>query len=334
MKNEVINFLDLFSGVGGFRYSIEKVCKNANCVGYSEIDKFALLTYKSNFKIKSTELELGDINNIDIKTIPNFDILFAGFPCQPFSLMGKNKGFNDIRGTLFFSIEKILNIKKPKLFLLENVRGLLKNNNGETYKTIIKKLEKIGYYTLTFVLNSKYYGVPQNRRRVYILGFLDKKLRDSISIPKKINSKLTTWHLLEKEVDEKYYLSEKILKTILADGSGKFKSKSEINPIIARPLTATMHKMHRACQDNYFSDSFILGNFNNQNKSVTKKNLGINRIRKITPLEAFRLQGYSDVFVKNAYKNKISNTQLYKQAGNSITINVVESILKEILSKY
>ena len=128
-------------------------------------------------------------------------------------------------------------------------------------KNILEK--KLKYHTKSWVLDSKEYGVPQTRRRLYILGFLDPEIKSKVSKPKEVNNPKnpTTWHVLEKEVDDRYYLSKKILKTILSNGSGKFKSKSEINKIIARPLTATMHKMHRACQDNYFSDSFIGGKF-------------------------------------------------------------------------
>jgi DNA (cytosine-5)-methyltransferase 1 len=334
-----LKFIDLFTGVGGFRYSFEQVCKNAHiktkCIGFSEIDKYAKITYKNNFEVSNDEVDLGDITKVNPKKIPPFNFLFAGFPCQPFSLMGKKKGFADTRGTMFFYIEKIIKEKKPQFFLLENVRGLFTHDSGKTYAEIIKILEKkLKYHTISWVLDSKDYGVPQTRRRLYILGFLDRKLKSKIKKPEKISNPQypTTWHLLDKKVDENYYLSDKILKIILADGSGNFKSKSEINPVIARPLTATMHKMHRACQDNYFSDSFINGRLNESKEEIILSKSGMNRIRKITPEEAFRLQGYPSYFVENAKKNGVSNTQLYRQAGNSITVNVVQSILNEVIS--
>lgn len=332
-----IKCLDLFAGVGGFRYSFETVCNKLNlepvCVGFSEIDKYAIETYKANFK--KNERELGDIEKINEKELDDFDILFAGFPCQPFSLMGEQKGFADSRGTLFFHIERILKEKKPKMFLLENVRRLLTHNNQETYNSIIKILEnKLGYYTKTFMLNSSEHGVPQIRRRVYIIGSFDKNKIDKIKEPKPSlkNKKLTSWHILEKNVDKKYYLSDKMKKIILSNGSGNFRSKSEINQLIARPLTATMHKMHRACQDNYFSDDYILGKFDKKKNVIKKNKDGSDKIRRITPLEAFRLQGYPDNFVHNAKKKNISDSQLYRQAGNSITVTVVQKIIHEMLN--
>ena len=333
----MIKYVDLFAGIGGFRQAMENLSQTHNikskCVGYSEIDKYALQTYKANFDT-SKELEIGDITKIvDYDALPNFDALFAGFPCQPFSIMGKELGFLDSRGTLFFQIEKIIEAKKPMFFILENVRGLTTHNNGETFKSIKKILEqKLGYTVSSWVLNSRDYGVPQTRRRVYIVGTKNGKI---IDMPlEKDPSKIpypSTWHLLEKEVDEKYFLSDKLLKTILAHGSGNYYSKSEINPIIAKPLTASMHKMHRANQDNYFSNSFINGKYDAKSKAVKLK-AGKKKIRKLTPLEAFRLQGFKDNFVENAIKTGVSNTQLYRQAGNSISVPVAQSVLEQVLN--
>lgn len=332
-------YIDLFSGVGGFRLAVERACNKTKneceCVGFSEIDRFAVKTYKSNFEVGTGETEFGDIKKIDVESVPDIDFLFAGFPCQPFSLMGKKKGFADTRGTMFFYIEKILSEKKPRFFILENVRGLITHDKGKTHKEIVRILEnKLGYKTKTWVLNSKDFGVPQVRRRVYIVGFLNHEEAGRVNPPEPFLSKkyLSTWHLLDKEVNLKYYLSEKLLKIILAHGSGKFKSKSEINQLIARPLTATMHKMHRACQDNYFSNRFIYGAWNEDNNSIILNNKRKNNIRRITPLEAFRIQGFPDSFVKNAQISKVSDTQLYRQAGNAITVSVAEEVIKNILN--
>ena len=306
-------------------------------MGFSEIDKDAVKTYNANFERNPGETEFGDIASIDIKSMPDFDFLFAGFPCQPFSLMGKGKGFADTRGTLFFHIEKILNAKKPEFFILENVRGLITHDNGKTYRSIIKILEKkLGYSTITWLLNSRDYGIPQTRRRAYILGFKDCNLKMKLEEPAKINllktKNPTTWHLLEKSAEDKYYLSKKILKTILSNGSGGFISKSEINPKIAKPLCATMHKMHRACQDNYFSDAFIKGKYDSQKDLIVLNKKISKNIRKITPKEAFRLQGFPDSFVENAKRAGVSDTQLYRQAGNAITIPVAEIVINNILA--
>ncbi|OHA64023.1 MAG: hypothetical protein A2842_01645 [Candidatus Wildermuthbacteria bacterium RIFCSPHIGHO2_01_FULL_48_25] len=337
-KRAGLAYLDLFSGIGGFRVAIDQAAENADikshCLGYSEIDRYALTTYHANFDTDG-EMDLGDIARLgsesDIRRrLPSFDILFAGFPCQPFSLMGLKKGFEDTRGTLFFHIAKILAVKKPSFFILENVRGLQTHDNGKTLRRIMSILsDELGYATEYRLMNSLDFGVPQVRRRLYILGSRNKTVLSELRLKdiswRKQPIYRTAWHLLEKETDEKYYLSKKILKTILAHGSGKYYSRSEINRLIARPLTASMHKMHRANQDNYYSDDFIQGVFKNGvvlNGTTTKKG-----VRRITPLEAFRLQGFDDSFPKNARTNGVSDTQLYKQAGNAITVNVAQSIL-------
>lgn len=346
-KNK-IKILDLFSGIGGFRLATEKAAKKAGtgytCVGHSEIDKNAIKTYKANFLIDSKEKEIGDICNLGSeskikKELDNFNILFAGFPCQPFSMMGLKEGFADERGTLFFQIEKIIKAKQPELFILENVRGLKTHNNGETFNKIMDILsKKLKYHVRAEIFNSEDFGVPQTRRRIYFIGCRDKKLFKEIDklklANKKSNKYPTTWHLLDKEVDDKYYLSDKLLKTILSHGSGNYYSKSEINRIVARPLTASMHKMHRANQDNYYSDAFINGDYDKKTSSVVlTKSKKDERVRKITPKEAFRMQGFPDSFVEKAKKENVSDTQLYKQAGNAITAKVAETILEEIFTK-
>lgn len=337
---QTLRYLDLFSGVGGFRLAIERASRAAKlssqCVGFSEIDSHALKTYSSNFDV-SGEADLGDITQLsldDVKALPDFNILFAGFPCQPFSLMGFKKGFDDTRGTLFFQIANILSVKQPDFFILENVRGLKTHDGGKTFSRIMSVLEQdLGYHVRVELFNSIDFGVPQHRRRLYFIGVKDAKAFDKINQAQfpalnKSRDYPTVWHLLERVVDDKYYLSERILGTILAHGSGNYYSKSEINRLQARPLTASMHKMHRANQDNYYSDAFINGSF--EAGRVKPAARGAGRIRRLTPTEAFRLQGFSDLFVDNARKAGVSDTQLYRQAGNAITINVAEDVLSEM----
>lgn len=360
MKKPILKHLELFSGIGGFRKGIDLFCSDNNleseCVGFSEIDKYATITYKSNFNT-SKELEIGSIQNIStnnsyIRAIPDFDLLTGGFPCQSFSMMGKQSGLSDERGNLFYDIISILKIKQPKYVLLENVRNIKTHDNGNTYKEIVRSLsEEAGYHVLSDVFNTADFGLPQNRRRVFFFAIR----KDLINLIK--NVEFTSEHvkttlnqlngsasinkyknvldnLLEIEVDEKYYLSEKIKPTILSDGSKNFKSKSEINQLIARPLTATMVKMHRACQDNYYSDEFI--NHQNPKKYLNTKPIKEEqlkqRIRKITPLEALKLQGFDEDFYNNAFKAGVSNHQLYKQSGNAVSVNSVYSILHYLLS--
>lgn len=344
-KKDTLTYLELFAGIGGFRTAINRAVKSAGaraeCVGFSEIDPHATKTYKANFKIPNSEMEIGDITNLDsrhkIRKLPNFDALFAGFPCQPFSLMGTKGGFNDTRGTLFFQIVNILSLKTPDFFVLENVRGLKTHDGGKTYRRIIQILtDELGYNVRAEILNTADFGVPQLRRRLYFIGVKNKSMfRDLQNVDftntKKSRKYQTAWHVLENKVDEKYYLSDRMINTILKHGSGNYWSKSEINRILARPLTASMHKMHRANQDNYYSDDFINGRFDGEKVVLAKKGKG--QIRKITPLEAFRLQGFNDSFVKNAQKAGVSDTQLYRQAGNAVTVDVAEAVLGALLKK-
>jgi len=339
----MIKIFDLFAGIGGFRIAAEKVFKNKiniKTAGWSEIDKYCQLSYNSNFT-NNDNYFIDDIKKITSKNnnfcnstnyssikkkkfikgnLPSFDLLFAGFPCQSFSSMGKQKGFEDERGALFFDIAAILHSIKPKYFILENVKRLLTIDNKKTFRTIISILQNENYDVSWWLLDSKDYGVPQTRRRIFIYGSLKKNKSNFPIDPPKISKKVTTTKsILEKNVDTKYILSKKILKTILKDGSGGYYSKSEIDLEIARPLTRTMVKMHRAHQDNYYSNKFI----NNEKK--------LKWIRKLTPREALRLQGFPDKFYKIAKKNDVSDTQLYMQAGNSVTVNVVEAILNHLI---
>ena len=354
-----IKVFDLFGGVGGLHYGAEKYFgkKNIEVVAYGEIDQNARKTYFANWpEVKKTK-EITDIReltgNAELwdkpeypahikKEIPSHDILFAGFPCQPFSMMGKTKGFDDERGTLFYDIHQILKYKQPKYFILENVQRLVTLNKGEYYRTICRVLrEELGYTMKAFQLNSQNYGVPQARRRVYFVGIKDpsddqiKKLDESAPNPPEIYSNVTVFDLLQKKYElphkprGSYYLSERIKKTILSRGSGGWDAKPEINKDPARPLTKTMHKMHRASQDNYYSEDFINGT-KLSDGTVSLADTGSSELRRITPEEAFRLQGFDDDFVKKAREAGVSDTQLYMQAGNAVTTNVIEVLLKHI----
>jgi DNA (cytosine-5)-methyltransferase 1 len=354
MKKQ-LSHIELFAGIGGFRRGIDLFCQDNGlipaCKAFSEIDKYANISYKENFEI-ADELEIGDIVDFtsrkeNIESLPNFDLLTGGFPCQAFSMMGEQKGFTDGRGILFYNIIEILKIKKPKYVLLENVRNIINHDKGRTFKEINRSLEEdAGYKVFTDVFNTSDFGLPQTRRRVFFFAIrkdLTNNLNIDIFSSKKVKENFSTLNgktslhryknvldnLLEKDVDEKFYLSEKLKPTILSNGSKNFNSKSEINQLIARPLTATMVKMHRACQDNYYSDEFL--NYPNPiqylQKDLTKQEQVSHRIRKITPLEALKLQGFDNDFYVKASSAGISNHQLYKQAGNAVSVNTVYSIL-------
>ena len=272
----------------------------------NDIDKFAVETYNANFNHQAV---LGDINLIDLNSLPDFDVLIGGFPCQPFSMMGEERGFNDARGTLFFRIAEIIQDRinkgiKPCAIVLENVRTLRTHDKGRTFATIKRILsEELGYVVFDSILNTSDYGIPQTRNRTYMVCFAN---HDSVfSFPKKIVLKKKLSDLLENNVDNRYFLSDKILPTILSDGTGGYKAKSEIDLEVARPLCATMAKMHRACQDNYVTQN--------------------GRVRRLTPRECARLQGFDDSFVI-----PVSDAQAYKQFGNAVTVNVAKAVATEV----
>ena len=295
----------LFCGCGGLDYGFHKA--GYEIVWSNDFDKYAVQTYNLNFPNKAI---CADINEIDLDSIPKHDVLIGGFPCQPFSMMGKENGFSDNRGTLFFRVVDIIEYQKekgqqPRIVVLENVRNLLTHDKGKTFKVIKETLEELGYHVFSAKLNSADFGVPQTRNRVFLVCLLDNI---DYRFPTGIVLEHTLQDFLEHDVDDKYFLSDRILKTIMSNGTGGYYAKSEIDLTIARPLTATMAKMHRACQDNYVT----------QDKGV----------RRLTPRECARLQGFPDDF-----KIDVSDSQAYKQFGNAVTVNVSYEIAKSILDQ-
>lgn len=295
----------LFCGCGGLDLGFHQA--GYDIVWANDFDKYAVKTYNCNFPNPAI---CADLNEIDINTIPEHDVLIGGFPCQPFSMMGKEKGFDDKRGTLFFRVvEIIINQRdrghQPRIVVLENVRNLLKHDKGRTFKIIKDTLENLGYHVFADKLNSADYGVPQTRNRVFLVCLLDDI---EYIFPKGQGTEKKLQDILEDDVDDKYFLSERILKTIMSNGTGGYYAKSEIDLEIARPLTATMAKMHRACQDNYITQA--------------------KGIRRLTPRECARLQGFPDDF-----KINVSDAQAYKQFGNAVTVKVSNAIAKSILEQ-
>ena len=309
--------VSLFSGIGGLDLGF--IRQGFDIIWANDFDKYAVDSYKANI---DKNIVCGDLNDY-INDIPKHDVLLAGFPCQPFSLMGKQRGFDDERGTLFFIIEEILVKHKPKIIVLENVKNLLTHNNGKTLDKMLKILtDKLEYDVHYKVLNTSDYGIPQTRRRVFIVGFLKEEFKERskyFCFPKVEQLEKTVFDLLDKFVDKKYLLSYKILPTILSNGSKNYYSKSEINLKIARPLTATMHKMHRANQDNYYED------FKNREKFEDTPDRPISAVRRLTPSECRKLQGFPDDWIYVG-----SDTQLYRQFGNAVSVNVSEKLAMEI----
>lgn len=298
-------FIDLFAGIGGIRLAFEM--QGGECVFSSEWDKFSQITYAENFG----EIPSGDITAIHEKDIPSHDILLAGFPCQPFSHAGLKRGFDDIRGTLFFDIARILKEKRPKMVLLENVKGFASHDKGNTFRVVCEILESFGYEVNSQVLNARDFGVPQNRERIYIVG-IDRKrtLKTPFVFPKPPKPKVELGDILEKRVDRKYTISDKLwkghkrrLKEHRAKGNGfgysLFNSKS--------PYTSTISARY------YKDGSEILIEQSGKNP------------RKVTPREAARLQGFPDSFII-----PVSDAQAYRQFGNSVAVPVVKAIAKQM----
>ena len=300
IKNN-LKLIDLFAGIGGIRKGFAPFF--GECVFSSELDKFSRKTYQANFG----DCPSGDIIAIAPEDIPSFDILLAGFPCQPFSNAGRKKGFSDIRGTLFFNIWEIARYHRPKVLFLENVKGLKDHNKGNTFATIKQLLESLGYHVFSKVLNARHFGVPQNRERIYIVAFIDKV---KFHFPEPTNKKVKVGDVLESVVDDKYTISDKLWaghqrRKLAHKVKGNGFGYSIFNQ--ASPYTSTISARY------YKDGSEIL--IEQQGKNP----------RKITPREAARLQGFPESF-----KIPVSDTQAYRQFGNSIALPVITALAKSI----
>lgn len=312
IENPDFKFIDLFAGIGGIRIPFQE--KNGKCVFTSEWDAFAQKTYAMNF---GDEIH-GDITKVDItEDIPDFDILLGGFPCQPFSQAGLHKGFSDTRGTLFFNIEEIIKEKRPKAFLLENVKQLKGHDHGRTYQVIEEHLKALNYTVTSAVLRAGDFGVPQNRERIYIVGFD----RDYFGLPEnyqfvfpeapKIPTRLG--NILEHNVDPKYTISEKLYE-------GHKRRKEE------------HHKKGNGFGFSLFNENSEYTNtlsaryYKDGSEILIDQGEGIPP-RKLTPRECARLQGFPEEFII-----PVSDTRAYKQFGNSVAVPVIRAIADNMLS--
>ncbi|MDC2863502.1 DNA cytosine methyltransferase [Bacillus sp. BP-3] len=295
-------FIDLFAGMGGIRIPFDRL--DGNCVFSSEWDKFAQQTYEANFG----EVPHGDICEISTEDIPDHDILLGGFPCQAFSVMGNRLGFADTRGTLFFEIERILKAKKPRAFLLENVKQLRGHDKGRTLQVILSKLDELGYKVKYEILNALNFGLPQKRERIIIVGFLDHSIE--FEFPKVSNIKVDLADILEPDelVDKKYFASEEIVKSRLEKVQGKY-----------IPVPAIWHENKAGDVGvNEFSCALRAG--------ASYNYLLVNGKRRLTPRELLRLQGFPE-----DYKIVVSDQQIRKQTGNSVSIPVIQAVANEML---
>ena len=321
--------IDLFAGIGGIRLGFENAFKEEiETVFVSEWDQYAQKTYISNF---NDNFEIaGDITKISEKDIPTFDICLAGFPCQAFSLAGQRKGFEDnykglCRGTLFQDVARICEFQKPKVIFCENVKGLVIHDRGRTFKIICNTFEQLGYKVFYKVLNSKNFGVPQNRERIYIVAFRDDIAPKEFVFPEKTDDTKKIKDILEKEaVPAKYYLSDTYVNTLrnhkarhAAKGNGfgfEIRDWDDIaGAIVCGGMGRERNLLIDFRQKNLIPTTHIKGEINKEG------------IRKMTPREWARLQGFPDT-----YKLELADTHLYKQLGNSVTVNVIEAIANEI----
>ena len=360
--SSTIRVASLFSGIGAFEQALKILGLKSKIVLACDNDPFVKQSFFANYEIEEKNW-FDDVQKINGTKFKNkVDLLVGGAPCQSFSMVGKRLGLKDTRGNLTLHFIKKINEIKPKVFIFENVRALLSVDNGEAWKIIYNKFKQTGYTFYYDKLNAKNFGIPQNRERLFVIGFKNKqnflfpqpvKLKNNMQdllegefdkkfyLPPKgvafvtknknlkkrytqINGKIAlcqkrnqqfNWHgdfvQVKKSNIKKYILSDKVKKYVLSSGTKGFYSKPEIDLEIARPLVSTMHKMHRSGVDNYIS-------------------LKKGKIRKLTPRECLRLMGFPDTF-----KQVVSDTQLYRQTGNSIVVNIIIALLKEMdISKF
>jgi len=367
-----IRVATLFSGIGAIEHSIERLGLNHEIIFAGDIDPFVKKSYFANHKINENNWH-DDVTKFNAKKYKyKVDLLVGGSPCQSFSMVGKRAGLKDTRGTLFYDFARIIDECRPKVFIFENVKGLLSHDDGRTWRVIQEVFNSLGYKIFSQTMNSKNYGIPQHRERIFVVGFRNKNLDFTFPAPISLETTMQdfledfidskyflgekgikfvtssknrlkrytqidgeialcqkanqqfNWHgdfVFEgvenpmafdeflfhvNEVEEKYFLSKKVKHYVLAGGTKNFKTSNKTDLPVARPLLQTMHKMHRAGVDNY----------------VTYEQ---GKIRKLTPKECLRLMGFRDSF-----KIAVSDTQMYRQAGNSIVVDVLIALLKQM----
>ena len=344
-----MKYFSMFSGIGGFEYGIQRAfdeveqrrCgqakgnmattstnpvsqpnerQHATCVGYSEIDKYAIKVYERNF---NGHKNYGNATTINAAKLPDFDLLVGGFPCQAFSIAGKRAGFDDTRGTLFFDIARILKEKQPRNLVLENVKGLLSHDGGRTFTTIIGVLSDLGYFVEWQVLNSKDFGVPQNRERVIIVGHLGGKCRGQVFPISETNGQDIVQLNQPKHSNDRIYSSGGVSPTLNTMQGGNRQPFIVAQRGRGNPPVQTLEPQ---TEDR-----------TNTLTAVAKDNLVVDmpRIRRLTPLECERLQGFPDDWTKygedeHGMRVDISDTQRYKMCGNAVTTNVIQAVMEQL----
>ena len=365
-----MKFLELCAGIGGFRQALENL--GCECVGWSEIDKHAIKLYSAWY---NDNCNFGDVTKIEAETLPDFDLLVGGFPCQAFSIAGKRMGFDDTRGTIFFDFARIMKAKKPKFAIFENVKGLLNHDGGKTYETILQTLNELGYDAQWGILNTKFHGLPQNRERVYIVanlrersstkilfergdGITDKVERTEQSIIGDYyteNGKTHQWggvigdESIAPCLMATEYKSPRIVKIGSIGGkpcqSDQVYSPSGVSVTLSaqnggKGAMTGLYKIGdidglNTQYSRVYDSEGISATINAQGGGLGAKTGLYNiehKVRRLTPKECFRLQGFKDEMVELGYNIGISDTQLYKMAGNAVSVPVVEWVAKRVLN--
>lgn len=353
-----IRVVSLFSGIGGFEEGIKKANIPSEIVFSSEIDRFAQKSYIANF---SDEHLNGDIKAVDEKDVPDHDLLLAGFPCQSFSIAGQRKGFDDIRGTLFFDVARILSEKKPKYILLENVKNLISHDGNNTIRRILGTLNEIGYTVDFTVINSCEAGVPQNRDRTYICGVFngttEKFLPDTRSVKANVlkqelnrsefrgfnffdkvafaNEQKYIEDILEDKVDDNFFFDSESIRQFLDTYEENENEENEVKIIklvdLPREVHNDLERQRRVYSVKGISPTVLA---RSDSTKILIKVGGVLKIRKITPVENFYIQGFDKTFVENIKATGMSATQMYKQSGNAVSPPVITGILKFLNKEY
>ena len=365
-----MKFLELCAGIGGFRQALENL--GCECVGWSEIDKYAIKLYSAWY---NDNCNFGDVTKINAETLPDFDLLVGGFPCQAFSIAGKRMGFDDTRGTIFFDFARIMKAKKPKFAIFENVKGLLNHDGGKTYETILQTLNELGYDAQWGILNTKFHGLPQNRERVYIVANLRERSSTKILFERGdgITDKVER---TEQSIIGDYYTEngkthqwggvigdESIAPCLMA---GEYKSPRivKIGSIGGKPcqsdqvyspsgvsVTLSAQNGGKGAMTGLYKIGDIDGLNTQYSRVYDSKGVSTtinaqggglgaktglynieHKVRRLTPKECFRLQGFKDEMVELGYSIGISDTQLYKMAGNAVSVPVVEWVAQRVLN--
>lgn len=366
-----IKYLDMFSGIGGFRSGLEKV-GGFKCVGYCEIDEYARRAYEALYDTKG-EMCFEDARTINPDMLPDVDVICGGFPCQSFSIAGKRRGFDDIRGTLFFEIARIAAVKKPALLFLENVPGLLSHDEGRTFATILSTLDNIGYDVWWQVLNSANFGVPQSRKRLFIIGYNREKSAGEVLAFTESNPKTLVKRISGSE-GSRAYSAEGLSCTLTANGGGSggkcglyeipddkihgcFCDMNEGTKIteLCRCITARQNSGISNRKSEHSGVLMMSENpisIINPFKESTRQNgrrwknsddpaftltvtdrhgiIYMGGIRRLMPIECWRLQGFTDEQFNKVISAGISDTQLYKMAGNAVSVPVISAFGKQI----